>query len=136
MTPFIKNVIEDEIDTIEQKDWETFFTAWYTEYSALTTSTDIDHLRELFKVLSEADIMAEEESYQIRKDIVQSAMKMIIKELFDNSPDLEKISMVRIVNELQSRLYLSLTELVPLYKEAVDQAGYKLAKDSLTIIRR
>ena len=63
-------------------------------------------------------------------------MEVIIRDLFDDDPDLEKVSMVRIVNELQSRLYLSLTEIVPLYKEAVNATGYKLAYDSLTIVRR
>ena len=44
--------------------------------------------------------------------------------------------MVRIVRELKSRLYLSLTEVVPIYKEAVEVTGYKLAEDSLTIVRK
>ena len=136
MTPFIQHIIEDEIDVIEQQDWKTFFTTWYTEYSALSRSKDIDHLRELFKVLSEAGIDAEEESYQIRKDLVQFFMEVIIKDLFDNDSELEKIAMVRIINELESKLYLSLTEIIPLYKAAVDATHYKLAEDSLTIVRR
>ena len=136
MTPFIQSVIEDKIDLIEQQDWNRFFIAWYTDYSALSRSTDIEHLRELFEILSEAGINAEEESYQIRKDIVQFSMEVIIRDLFDNDSQLEKISMVRVINELQSRLYLSLTEILPLYKEAVDATGYKLAEDSLTIVRR
>ena len=135
MTPFIQHIIEDEIDIIEQQDWKTFFTTWYTEYSALSKTTDIDNLREFFTVMSEAGMNVEEDSYQIRKQIVFDGMCDIIEELFNDDPDLQKVAMVRIVNELQSRLYLSLTELVPLYKEAVEATGYKLAEDSLTIVR-
>ena len=136
MTPYIQHIIEDEIDIIEQRDWKTFFTTWYYDYATLSKSTDVDHLREFFHICSDAEINAEEESYDIRKQIVFDGICDIIEELFNDDPDVQKVAMVRIVNELQSRLYLSLTELVPLYKEAVDATGYKLAEDSLTIVRR
>ena len=136
MTTYIQNIIEDNIDIIEQQDWKLFFTKWYYDYATFSGSTDVDHLREFFKICSDAEINAEEESYDIRKQIVFDGICDIIEEIFSDDPDVERVAMVRIVNELQSRLYLSLTELIPLYKEAVDTTGYKLAEDSLTIVRR
>lgn len=136
MTQYIQLIIEDSIDIIEQQDWKLFFTKWYHDYATISRSTDTVHLSEFFKICSEAEINAEEESYDIRKQIVFDGMCDIIEELFNDDPDLQRVSMVRIVNELKSRLYLSLTELIPLYKEAVDTTGYTLAENSLTIVRR
>ena len=136
MTPYIQNIIEDNINIIEQQDWRLFFTKWYYDYATISRLTDIHHLMEFFNICSAAEINAEEQSYDIRKQIVFDRMCDIIEELFNDDPDLQKVAMVRIVNELKSRLYLSITELVPLYKEAADATGHKLAEDSLTIVRR
>ena len=135
MTPYIQHIIEDEIDIIDQRDWKTFFTTWYYDYATFSGSTDVHHLREFFKICSDAEINAEEESYNIRKQIVFDVTCDIIEKLFNDDPDVQRVTMVRIVNELQSRLYISLIEFVPIYKEAVDATGYKLAEDSLTIVR-
>ena len=136
MTPAVQNFIEENIELIETANWKDLFFNWYTSYAPLSRSTDINLLREFFLVCKDAGISVEEESYQVRKDLVQFCMEVIIRDLFDNDPDLERIAVVRVINELKSRLYLSLTELFPLYREAVDATGHKLAEDSLAIVRR
>ena len=88
MTPYIQNIIEDNINIIDQQDWKLFFTKWYYDYATFSGSTDVDHLRELFEIFSDAGINAEEDSYDIRQQIVFDGMCDIIEELFNDDPDL------------------------------------------------
>ena len=135
MTPLIQNIIEDNIQLLEDQNWEALFTRWYTHYASLNRSTDTKHLREFFNVCQEAGISVEEASYEARQHIISSAMHVIIENLLSHDSKLKRVGIVHVINELRSTLYLSLTELIPLYKNVVTQMGYKLAENSFTIVR-
>ena len=80
MTILLKRFIEDNIEYIENNDWDQLFKEWYNLYACVDPQIDAEYLKELFKSLQMAGIDCKEQSRDARTHIVEEAIKEYVVE--------------------------------------------------------
>ena len=79
MTEFVQEFIEDNIDAIDEKDWEEVIEQWYSNASSNFVYND-DEFNELSQVMSAAGIDFMQESLKARTDFMKNLFSQILHE--------------------------------------------------------
>lgn len=118
MTDHVKEFIESTIDLIEKREYHEVFTIWYLHYyDGKGLGSDYQNLQELFHIFDEADINLYRESESARKDIVAEHMYEYIDDILNNNPDVSEITLPEVIKHLNSKLGISLIDLLNLFKD-------------------
>lgn len=79
MTEFVQGFIEDNIDAIDEKDWDEVIEQWYSNASSNFVYTD-DEFNELSQVMSAAGIDFMQESLKARTEFMKNLFSQILHE--------------------------------------------------------
>ena len=121
MYQIVKEFIEENINIIENADYERFCSVWVDNYSPRVSNTETAVLHELFDVLRSVGLNFEEESRPYREQYVLQNMIDVIKAVRDSG--LESIDLSSVVKALKSNLSVGLIAALALFKEAAKQIG-------------
>ena len=79
MTDTVKEFIEDNIDAIEEKDWDEVIEQWYSNASSNFVYND-DDFNELSQVMSAAGIDFMQETLKARTEFMKNLFSQILHE--------------------------------------------------------
>ena len=77
MTDSIKNFIEENIDIIDDQNWEELVDTWYEQFSSDFFSSD-DYFTEFAEVLQKAGIDFMNQTDQTRKEFMSNLIDQIL----------------------------------------------------------
>lgn len=127
MTENVKKFIEDNIETIEQQDWEKLFEDWYFGYSMMDVEVDYKQLKELFEIFRESGINLAEESATARQSLIVKYMNEYVEEMQFMGE--ATVGIAGAVNSLHSRLAISLLDMRKLFCSTCDSMGLEPTTD-------
>jgi hypothetical protein len=127
MTENVKKFIEDNIEIIEQQDWEKLFEDWYFGYSMMDVDVDYKQLKELFDIFRESGINLAKESETARESLIVKYMNEYVEE--KQFLEEETVTWAGAVNNLHSRLGVNLLDTKKLFEAVCDSNGLEPTTD-------
>lgn len=128
MTEIVKRFIEDNIETIEQQDWQKLFEDWYFGYSEMNRDVDYKQLKELFDIFKASGINLAEESETARQSLIVKYMHEYVEESQGIGED--TVTWAGAVNSLYSRLGVNLLDTKKLFRSVCDANGLEPTDDN------
>lgn len=134
MTKHVQQFIEQNIESIEKKDWLNVFFSWYLhwgESAGFTTAQDNINIEELLSVLEVAFPHVREESHSARMEILKTKFCDYIH-MLEHIPGLhnKKISWDEASDYLNSLLGLQ-EDSKSAFRSAAEECGYVIKGSSL-----
>lgn len=122
MLKSIKQFVEATIEDIEKEDWVPLFHNWYNNEACLTEEDNQEHLNMLFDILRVAYPDIEEQTLEVRRQIIVEQFMYYIRLRMKNA----KASTASYYSAESTLLMnLGLTdELQQLFKDAAVQCGF------------
>ena len=128
MTENVKRFIEDNIEIIEQQDWEKLFEDWYYGYSMMDIEVDYKQLKELFDIFRESGINLAKESETARESLIVKYMNKYVEE--KQFLEEEIVTWAAAVNYLHSRLGVNLLDMKKLFISVCESNGLSPTDDN------
>lgn len=128
MTENVKRFIEDNIEIIEQQDWEKLFEDWYFGYSMMDVEVDYKQLKELFDIFRESGINLAKESETARESLIVKYMNEYVEE--KQFLEEETVTWAAAVNSLHSRLGVNLIDTKNLFRSVCEAKGLEPTSDN------
>ena len=128
MTENVKRFIEDNIEIIEQQDWEKLFEDWYFSYSMMDVEVDYKQLKELFDIFRESGINLAKESETARESLIVKYMNEYVEE--KQFLEEETVTWAAAVNSLHSRLGVNLIDTKNLFRSVCETKGLEPTSDN------
>lgn len=128
MTENVKRFIEDNIEIIEQQDWEKLFEDWYFGYSMMDVNVDYKQLKELFDIFRESGINLAKESETARESLIVKYMNEYVEE--KQFLEEETVTWAAAVNSLHSRLGVNLIDTKNMFRSVCEAKGLEPTSDN------
>lgn len=128
MTDLVKRFIEDNIEFIEEEDWEKLFEDWYFGYSMMDRDVDFKQLQELFDIFRWSGIDLAKESKLARESLIVKYMNEYVEE--KQFLEEETVTWAAAVNNLHSRLGVNLLDTKKLFRAVCDSNGLEPTDDN------
>lgn len=134
MTTFVKEFIEEFIDTIEAEDWELIIDYWYNyvDQSGIVVETFDEHLDEFADIIFNIGVSFRKETEQLRKDYLKEKLEESFAEeakFLADFPTYDTITKNEVLYRIATTLLIPSEEVDKMLDDIAISNGFIIEKD-------